>query len=420
LNPGLEFIVWAAFDEVREAARELGRTARKHHLVRGLLSAQLGLAALAMLSQIGLPVAQAAPPAPTQAKVKVEGAQVLKIAYHAPPPAPQPGPRSLQEKLERIVAGYGEQVGVAVSRVDRNWVASVGGNQLYPQQSVSKTWVALSIFEAVDQGRLNLDQPVLMRPEDRSVFSQPIASQIGDTGFVTTIRDLLRRALIQSDNAANDKLMSLAGGVEGVRAVLEAKGFAPRIRLGADERHLQSTIAGLVWNASYNTAPDFNAARNRLPREARDAAMDRYLADPLDGASPVAIAQALAALKRGELLSPSSTQTMLEIMAKARTGPRRLRGALPAGWHIAHKTGTGQDWRGASVGINDVALLTAPDGQVYSVAVMIRRTHQATPARLAMMQAVTRAVVDDWEASQVQLVATPPAEDDIPRPTMAP
>ena len=37
--------------------------------------------------------------------------------------------------------------------------------------------------------------------------------------------------------------------------------------------------------------------------------MERYLADPLDGASPVTIAQALAALKRGELLSPASTQT---------------------------------------------------------------------------------------------------------------
>jgi beta-lactamase class A len=107
---------------------------------------------------------------------------------------------------------------------------------------------------------------------------------------------------------------------------------------------------------------------------------------------------------------------MLDIMAKARTGPRRLRGALPAGWHIAHKTGTGQDWRGASVGINDVALLTAPDGAVYSVAVMIRRTRQPVPRRLEMMQEVTKAVVDDWERSR----KAAPAEDSFPQPTMAP
>lgn len=409
MNPGLEFILWAAVDQVRQSAR-------KAHLVRGVLMSQLGLVALASVSQIGLPMAHAQAPL-LRAQAQVPTAPAIRIARHAPPLRPLPAPRPLQARLEQIAAAYGEPVGIAVTRIDRPWAAEVAGDQLFPQQSVSKTWVALSIFEAVDQGRLSLDQPVLMRPEDRSVFSQPIASQIGDTGFVTTIRDLLHRALIQSDNAANDKLMSLAGGVEGVRAVLNAKGLSGGIRLGADERHLQSTIAGLTWQASYNTAPDFNAARNRLPRDERDAAMERYLADPLDGASPLTIAEALAALRRGELLSPSSTRTMLDIMAKARTGPHRLRGALPAGWHIAHKTGTGQDWRGASVGINDVALLTAPDGAVYSVAVMIRRTHQPVPRRLEMMQEVTRAVVADWQSERQ---APPPAQDNIPQATLAP
>ena len=139
MNPGLEFFVWAAFDQARQVARKLGGTARKHHLLRGLLSAQLGLASLARLSQIGLPVAQAASPAPAPVKAKVEGGQVIKIAYHAPMPAPQPGPRELQARLEQIAAAYGEPIGIAVSRTDRNWVAQVNGAQLFPQQSVSKT-----------------------------------------------------------------------------------------------------------------------------------------------------------------------------------------------------------------------------------------------------------------------------------------
>ena len=96
--------------------------------------------------------------------------------------------------------------------------------------------------------------------------------------------------------------------------------------------------------------------------EADAAAMAAYLAEPLDGVAPAAITAALAALSRGELLSPASTQRLVGLMAQARTGPRRLKGGLPAGWSIAHKTGTGQDFQGASVGINDVGLLTAaPD-----------------------------------------------------------
>jgi beta-lactamase class A len=48
------------------------------------------------------------------------------------------------------------------------------------------------------------------------------------------------------------------------------------------------------------------------------------------------------------------------------------------------------------VGINDVGLLTAPDGHTYAVAVMIRQTSRLPSARHAIMQNVVRAVVADW------------------------
>jgi beta-lactamase class A len=83
-------------------------------------------------------------------------------------------------------------------------------------------------------------------------------------------------------------------------------------------------------------------------------------------------------------------------MGECRTGSSRLRAGLPRGWEIAHKTGTGPDWRGASVGINDVGLVTAPDGHAYAVAVMMRQTRQPVPVRLRLMQAVSRAVAAAW------------------------
>jgi beta-lactamase class A len=87
---------------------------------------------------------------------------------------------------------------------------------------------------------------------------------------------------------------------------------------------------------------------------------------------------------------------MLGLMGEARTGNSRLRGGLTHGWTLAHKTGTGPDWRGASVGINDVGLLTAPDGRTYAVAVMIRQTKAPASARHRIMQSVTRAVAAQW------------------------
>ena len=78
---------------------------------------------------------------------------------------------------------------------------------------------------------------------------------------------------------------------------------------------------------------------------------------------------------------------------------------MPGGWTLAHKTGTGPDWRGASVGINDVGLLTAPDGRTYAVAVMIRQTSRPPSATHALMQGVTRAVAAQWARGEA-----PPVE----------
>lgn len=328
-----------------------------------------------------------------------KGPPVAAVAKAAPP-----APAAFQAEIERLAAAYREPVGIAVTDVTNGWTASVAGDQTFPQQSVSKLWVALAVLQAVDEGSLHLDQSVVMRQEDRSVFYQPLASRIrGPNGFNVTLADLLRHALIESDNAANDKLISEVGGAGVVTEAIAKKGLKG-LAVGGTERDVQTRTAGLIWKPEYGMTWIWKAAREKLPEEVRDQALATYLANPPDGATPNAITSALAALKRGELLSRASTDFMLGLMAEARTGTNRLRGGLTRGWTLAHKTGTGPDWRGASVGINDVGLLTAPDGHTYAVAVMIRQTKAPASARHRIMQSVTRAVAAQW-ATHDQLPA---------------
>ena len=317
-------------------------------------------------------------------------ASAAALSPSTPPPAP------LQDRLSQLAVRFNEPVGIAVAEVGKPWLAAVNGESLFPQQSVSKTWVALTLMDEVDHGKIRLSDPVLMRPEDRSVFYEPIIGRIGRRGYQTTVDDLLHRAIIDSDNAANDRLVELVGGVPAVKAMLQAKGLGG-IRIGAPEHVLQCWIAGLNWSPDI-AGWKFKQARALVPDNVRDAAQARYLANPPDGAEPAAVAKGLAALRSGKLLSAASTQTMLDIMGEVRTGRSRLRAALPPHWTIAHKTGTGPDWRGASVGINDVALLTAPDGRTYSVAVMIRQTSKPNSARHAFMHQVVQAVVEQWDS----------------------
>jgi beta-lactamase class A len=310
-------------------------------------------------------------------------------------PPPPPAPAEFQAKIDALAAKYGEKVGIAVMDIDNGWVAQVNGEDYFPQQSVSKTWVALTVLDFIDRGQLAFEQPVFMGPEDRSVFTQPIASKIGRKGFTTSIDDLLKRALTQSDNAANDMLIKVLGGVDVVMTTLDRKGLEG-LRLGADEKRLQAKIAGVPWKDELVLGDRFRLARAQLPDHVRDQAMEAYVADPYDGAQPVAIVQALARLKRGQLLSTANSEWMIDTMMENRTGHSRLRAGAPGNWDIGDKTGTGQDWDGASVGINDIALMIAPDGKAYAVAVMIQRTKQGMGARRAFMQSVSRAVVEHW------------------------
>jgi beta-lactamase class A len=310
------------------------------------------------------------------------------------PRAARPAPYQLMDELARLQRGFAGKAGIAVRAVDDGWTAEAGGRQYLPQQSVSKLWVALTVLDLRDQGRLRLDDPVTVTADDLTVFHQPIAYlAVKPGGYQTTVGDLLTRALTNSDNTANDKLMWLAGGPPAVRAMIEAKRLGP-IRFGPGERLLQAGTAGMTWQPSYSLGNSFAIARSRLPAEQRAAALDAYVANPPDGAQPIAIADALARLARGELLSETSTSVMLSTMGQTVTGRARLRAAVPAGWQIAHKTGTGQDLAGRNAGFNDVGLITAPDGRRFALAVMIGDTRRPIRERQQLIQAAAAAVAN--------------------------
>jgi beta-lactamase class A len=312
-------------------------------------------------------------------------------AYSPQRPA-APAPQYIRDRIGELGRGFAGRVGIAVRSIDDGWTVGWRADELYPQQSVSKLWVSITALDAVDHGRVRLDDQVSLGRDDLTLFHQPIAAKILGGGYTTTLDDLMFKAITTSDNTANDKLMRAVGGPTAVRDMLAAKHLGA-IRFYNGERALQSKIAGLIWSPSYSIGNAFSEARDALPYAIRKAAFDRYVADPYDGAAPSAIVNALARLKRGELLSPQSTQRLLYIMSNTHTGPNRLKGGLQPGWTLNHKTGTGQELGGSQAGYNDIGILTAPDGKSYAVAVMIKLTSVPLPVRMTLMNNVVRAVI---------------------------
>ena len=383
-DPASQHTMLLRRDEPSARSRHQRSLRLRHRAIAGL-GVILSLAAFssAVSTQAGKPQS---PPAPsTRQEQQNQRAQ-------APDPSCRPAPAGLAQDIRKISNNFPGKTGIAVRQVECNWVVGEQLETHFPQQSVSKLWVSIAVMDAVDRGAVRLDNRITLRPQDLTLFNEPMRWAILERGQVQlSVAQLIRNALQLSDNTANDRLLRLVGGPDRVRKMFDAKRL-PGIRFGPGERLLQSGIAGLTWRPDFTLPGNFNAARASLPAERRLAALDRYVADPVDGATPAGITLALSRLARGSLLSDSSTAFLLDTLAHTRSGPRRLKGGLPAGWSIHHKTGTGQDLGRISTGYNDVGILVAPDGTRYAVAVMVGRTTRPIADRMAFMREVSAAV----------------------------
>ena len=361
--------------------------------------------ALAGLTQVGAAAIKSAetpqPAKPATSKPAPAKAEI-RLAQASQPAAPKAAeaPAYLRDRINALGRQFDGRVGIAVQSVENGWSAGWKADELYPQQSVSKLWVAIAALDAVDKGRVQLDNRVTLGRSDLTLFHQPIRAKVlGNGGHTTTLGALMYEALTKSDNTANDKLMRSVGGPDAVRKMIAAKRLGA-IRFFDGERSLQSKIAGMTWSQSYSIGSAFFEARNALPMAVRRAAFNRYIEDPYDGASASAIVSALARLKKGELLSPQSTARLLRIMGNTKTGPNRLKGGLSPGWTLSHKTGTGQVLGPVQAGYNDIGILTAPDGRSYSVAVMIKKTSTPLPTRMKLMNNVVKATIEQHNMSK--------------------
>jgi len=297
---------------------------------------------------------------------------------------------TLTSSLHDLAKDFDGRVGICVQ--DQRSTVCVNGDQRFSLQSVVKLVAGAAVMDAVDHRGWKLDDAVLVRREDLSLYVQPVAKLVTAAGYRTTVGDLVRRAIVDSDSAAVDILIAKLGGPAEVQAFLNRAGIQG-MRIDRDERHLQTEIAGIQWRPEFVDPGALEKAMGQVPDAAKDAAYRRYQKDPRDTATPAAMASFLTALARGKLLSPASTAHLLNVMTGTVTGPDRLKAGVSAGWSLAHKTGTSGSWRGVTAATNDVGVLTAPDGGRVAIVVFVGDSRESAAKRAALMAAAARLAI---------------------------
>jgi beta-lactamase class A len=253
----------------------------------------------------------------------------------AQPAWAQSSPRlqSLEQRLAAMASENPGEYGFAAQDLATGESISFNGSQAFPMASTMKIAVAAAYLGEVDSGRRTLDDPIA-----------------GSTAL-----KLMDAMITHSDNRATDLLIANLGGPAAIDSWLRVHNLAG-IRV-------DRTIAQLL-------------------------SATRDLRDVRDSSTPTAMLGLLRLIDSGPALKPQSRLLLLDMMRRCATGSNRIRGILPPGATVEHKTGTLSGYTG------DVGFLTTPAGRRIAV-VFFARGGSNRPAVIAT---AARAIYDAFGA----------------------
>lgn len=239
--------------------------------------------------------------------------------------------QSLEQRLAALATENPGDYGFAALDLGTGAMVSFNGNQPFPMASTMKIAVAAAYLAEVDAGRRHLD----------------------DTIAGTPAATLLDAMITRSDNRATDQLLAALGGPATIDGWLRAHRLTG-IRV-------DRTIAQLLGDR-------------------------RDLMDLRDSSTPRAMIDLLRLIDSGNALSSSSRALLLDMMRRCATGSNRIRGLLPPGTTVEHKTGTLSGYTG------DVGFVTLPDGRRIAVVFFARGGSN----RPAVISTAARAIYDGF------------------------
>ena len=245
--------------------------------------------------------------------MRLVGILLPLLAFVAVPAtaASSPDLVTVEQQLSSMLADSSADVGIAALDLNTGETISIKGDTPFPMASTVKVAIAALYLSQVDHGQKTLDDRI----------------------HGESVRSLMGKMLIYSDNRAADVLFKDVGGPHAVHRWL--------VDNGIQGVRVDRTIAQLL-------------------------ADKRDLWDTRDSSTPKAMVELLRRLYKGDLISPSSRNYLLGVMAKCHTGKNRMKWLLPAGTPVEHKTGT---LNGLA---DDVGFITMPDGHRIAVAIFAR------------------------------------------------
>lgn len=265
--------------------------------------------------------------------------------------------KDLKSKLQAIADAHPAVIGFSLLDLQNGKTVAINGNKHLPMQSVYKFHLALAILNQVDKGILSLGQKIPIQKSDLEADTwSPLRDKYPNGGVKVTLSELLTYTVALSDNNGCDILFKLIGGPAKVNSYIHSLGIQ-KIAIAATEREMHH---------------------------------DEY-AQYTNWTTPAAACQLLNLFYKNTFLSKKSHDFLWKVMTETVRGATKIKGQLPAGTPVAHKTGySGVNDKGVTAATNDIGVVTLPNGKHFAIAVFVTMTKEKEEINEATIAELTK------------------------------
>ena len=269
--------------------------------------------------------------------------------------------QNLKKEILQITKDKNGTVAVSVLDFGNDKTVHINGNKKLPMLSVFKFHIGLAVLNEVDQGKLNLDQKILIKKSDllENTWS-PIRERFPEGDIEMPLGLLIKYTVAESDNNGCDILLRLIGGTETVQKFINSKGVR-NFTIKVNEEQMHQGFEFMYLNTT--TA---NSA-NQLLKDFRDK----------------------------KIVSKTSTDFLMTTMLETSTGKNKIVAQLPESVPVAHKTGSsGKNEKGLTIAENDIGIVTMPGGKSYALSIFVSDSMESAETNTKMIADISKIVFD--------------------------
>jgi beta-lactamase class A len=249
----------------------------------------------------------------------------------------------LKSELQSLMAEYDFlSSGVFLMDVETGNYVNIDGDRVFPAASTIKLPILMAFFEAVDAGKIQLDDVLTVR---RDLIASGSGNLQYKRGKELTAWETATQMIVISDNTATNMLIEQLGGKEYLNDRFRAWGL--------QNTYIQTRLG------------DFKGTNKT---------------------SSADLVRVSALIAKRQILSADSRGKILDIL-NATENRKLLAAGIGEGAHIAHKTGD------IGFAIGDAGIIEKPDGKLYLIGVFVRRPYNDVRGR-EFVQKVSRLTYD--------------------------